>query len=201
MPYSKLISKKCQHNIIIQEEVKMNAAYVVIARFDDEKDKRIRNTQDQLTQAGYIISEWPPHITIAAYEDLDEKLLLDWTSEYTARSTSMKVALNSLSILPPGGEHTETVVICLNPAHSKPFVDFYYGFHAKYEHHCTGVGWYNSITHGRPVFHATIGIVNIKEMQKALELIISQYPFGEAKITALEVYSYPMKLIKRYNMP
>ena len=175
--------------------------YVVIARFDEETDKKIISLRKQMVDAGYSVPEWPPHITIAAYENFDGDLLCEWTSEFVSKqSEKIEIALYSMSILPPGGEHLETAVLCLDPAHSKPFVDFYYSFHEKHEEYCTGIGWYNSITHGNPIIHATIGIVQVKELQKAIELIVSSDVFGKTEITALEVYTYPMKLIQRFNL-
>ena|GEM_PF-648110 len=174
--------------------------YVVIARFDEKTDKRIINLRNLLTDAGYTVPEWPPHITIAAYENFDGKLLCDWTSEFISKHNRMKIALLSVSVLPPGGDHTDTAVLCLDPAHAKTFVDFYYSFHAKYEEYCTGIGWLNSISHGNPIIHATIGIVKTNEIQKALEMIMTSGVFGYTEITALEVYTYPMELIQRFEL-
>lgn len=58
----------------------------------------------------------------------------------------------------------------------------------------------DSISHGNPVIHTTIGIIKTKELQKAIELVFSQSVFGEAEIVALEVYTYPMQLIKRFEL-
>ncbi|MCL2056230.1 MAG: 2'-5' RNA ligase family protein [Oscillospiraceae bacterium] len=178
------------------------ANYVVMVRFDETTDEIILRLQDKLAANGYkkAVNEWPPHITIAAYEGADEQALLQWTEEYAAHQHSFKVGLFSLSVLPPGGEHTDTAVLCLNPSHSKKLVDFYYGFHEKYEEYCTGIGWYNSIRHGNPIIHSTIGIFDVTTMQKALEIIFAEGVFGEIKITALELYTYPMRLIKRFDL-
>jgi hypothetical protein len=173
-------------------------SYVVIARFDAETERRILELQNKLT--GCSIPDWPPHITIAAYENFEEDLLCKWTSEFSSKHKKMEIALNSLSILPPGGEHTETAVLCLDPAHSKPFVDFYYSFHEKYEEFCTGIGQFNSIVNDSPVIHATIGIVGVKELQKAMELVFSSGVFGQAEIMALEVYELPKRLFQRYTL-
>lgn len=174
--------------------------YVVLARFNEEKDMQLIKLKKILSNAGYSVAEWPPHITISAYENFDEQLLCKWTSNFASKHKRQKIALNSISILPPDGEHKETAVICLNPAHSKSLTDFYYDFHEKYEEYCTGIGLFNSITHGNPIIHSTIGIVKVNEMQKIIELIFSQDIFGEAEITALEVYTYPMRLIKRFDL-
>lgn len=174
--------------------------YVVIARFDDSTNVKIMDLQKTLTEAGYSVQQWPPHITIAAYENFDEKLICDWTEQFCKTHYKLNVGLNSLSILPPGGEHSDTAVVCLAPAHSKAFVDFYYDFHAKHEEYCTGIGWFNSISHGNPSIHSTIGVVNINEMQETMKLIFQSGIFGEVEIVALEVYTYPMRLIHRYEL-
>ena len=62
-------------------------------------------------------------------------------------------------------------------------VDFYYGFHEKFEDYCTGIGWYNSIRHGNPIIHSTIGVFDVATIQKAQEIIFKAGIFGEAKIT------------------
>lgn len=174
--------------------------YVVLARFDEEKEMQFNKLKKVLSDAGYSVPEWPPHITISAYENFDEELLCQWTSDFASKHSKQRISFNSISVLPPGGEHTETAVICLDPAHSKSFVDFYYDFHEKYEEYCTGIGWFNSVKHGNPVIHATIGIVKVNKIQEMMELIFSQNIFGETEITALEVYTYPMKLIKRFDL-
>ncbi|MDD4496059.1 MAG: hypothetical protein PHV32_17245, partial [Eubacteriales bacterium] len=164
------------------------ANYVAMVRFDEATDQKILRLQEKLVANGYqkAINEWPPHITIAAYEDADELGLLQWTEEYAAHQCRFKVGLFSLSILPPSGERSNTAVLCLNPSHSKTLVDFYYGFHEKFEDYCTGIGWYNSIRHGNPIMHSTVGIFDVATIQKAQEIIFASSVFGEAEITALE---------------
>ena len=174
--------------------------YVVIARFDKEIEQKIINLQNELTAAGHSVPDWPPHITIAAYENFDKEPLCKWTSDFSSKHKKMKIAFHSLSVLPPGGEHSETAVLCLDPAHSKPFVDFYYSFHEKYEEYCTGIGQFNSISSDSPVIHSTIGIVKVKELQKAMEIAFCSNVFGQAEITALEVYELPKKLVQRYEL-
>jgi 2'-5' RNA ligase len=176
--------------------------YVVLARFDAEKDRQLKKLKIVLSDKGYAVPEWPPHITLSAYENFDEELLCKWTANFASKHSKQKIALHSVSVLPPGGEHTETAVVCLTPAHSKSFVDFYFDFHKKYEEYCTGIGSFNSITHthGNPVIHVTIGIVKVAELQEVLELLFSQTILGEAEMTALEVYTYPMKVIKRFEL-
>jgi hypothetical protein len=174
----------------------------VIARFSDEKDTAIQIAKNKI--GDNVSSPWPPHITIAAYENMEEadlQALLDWSAAYCSKNQQFNIGMISLSILPPGGEHTDTAVVCLNPAHSKTLVDFYYGFHERFEDFCTGIGWYNSIRHGNPVMHCTIGVVQLAQSQQALQSAFdTDGLFGYTDITALEVYTYPYRLIKRFEM-
>ena len=107
--------------------------YVVLARFDKNTEEKLIALRREMTNAGYASSEWPPHITLAAYEDLDAEALCDWTGEFVREHTRQKLTFGSVSLLPPYATHRETAVLCLNPVHAKPFVDFYYAFHEKYE--------------------------------------------------------------------
>jgi len=176
--------------------------YVVIARFDEAANRNIVRLRRQMEEAGFDVPEWPPHITLAAYEDIDAGLLCDWTAGFAARQTArVEVGLHAVGLFPPGGPHRDTVVLYLAPAHAKVLVDFYYAFHAKYEEYCTGIGWYNSISHGQPAIHSTIAVVPVERIQKAMELVMAGGVFGKAKIVALEVYTYPMRLIRRFELP
>ncbi len=175
-------------------------SYVVVARFDEKTNNKIARLQESLGRAGYSISKWPPHMTIAAYENINEKKLIEWTDDFTSLYKQMKVSFNSLNILPPIGEYNATAVLCLNPAHSKDLIDFYYYFHTKYEEYCTGIGVFNSISNNNPTIHTTICVVKIEDLQGAMKLILSNDIFGNATIIALEVYTYSMQLIKRFDL-
>lgn len=176
--------------------------YVVLARFDDKTDQKLITLQASLRKEGYIkaISEWPPHITIAAYESAPIDEILHWTEDFSSKHSAFDIMLSSLGILPPGGEHTETAVLYASPTQTKQLIAFYYAFHEKLDEHCGNLGWFYSAKFGHPVMHSTIGIFEIKEMQKALEMIFTQPIFGLTKIIALEVYTYPMELIKRFEL-
>lgn len=58
--------------------------YVVLARFDKNTEEKLIALRREMTNAGYASSEWPPHITLAAYEDLDAEALCDWTGSSSA---------------------------------------------------------------------------------------------------------------------
>ena len=83
------------------------ANYVAMVRFDEATDNKILSLQEKLITSGYqkAMNGWPPHITIAAYEDADEQALLQWTEDYAICQQGFRVGLLALSILPPGGDH------------------------------------------------------------------------------------------------
>lgn len=171
--------------------------YVVIARFDNITDKKLNKLRKSFTDTGYSVSEWPVHITISAYEHIDETLICDWTEEFCKSHKSVNINLCSLGIFPPSKNNN---VLYLAPAYSKTFVDFYYGFHQRHEEYCTGIGKYNSITDDSPSIHSTIAEINTDDLQNAMKLVFDNNCFGQAKIIALEVYTYPMRLIKRFEL-
>lgn len=98
--------------------------YVVLARFDKNTEEKLIALRREMTNAGYASSEWPPHITLAAYEDLDAEALCDWTGEFVREHTRQKLTFGSVSLLPPYATHRETAVLCLNPVHAKPLSIF-----------------------------------------------------------------------------
>lgn len=171
--------------------------YVVIARFDKATDKKLNKIRELFADTGYSIPEWPIHITIGAYENIDEKLICDWTEEFCKNHSCVDVNLCSLGTFLPNKNNN---VLYLAPAYSKTFVDFYYDFHQEYEKYCTGIGRYNSIKDDSPSIHCTIAEIDTDNLQNAMKLIFDSDCFKQAKITALEVYTYPMRLIKRFEL-
>lgn len=107
----------------------------------------------------------------------------------------MNICFYSLGTFPPNKFNN---VLYLAPAYSKVFVDFYYEFHQKYENFCTGIGRYNSILNTS--IHCTIAEINTKDLQNAIELSFKSNCLRQAKIIALEVYTYPIKLIKKFEL-
>jgi len=87
--------------------------YVVIARFDDEMTDKINSLRKKLYDANVIeeITEWPPHITIAAYENVDINKLLAWTDEFSQNNPPFEIMLSSLGIFLPTAENPDTSLL------------------------------------------------------------------------------------------
>jgi hypothetical protein len=180
----------------------VNKNYCVLARFDDNTTEQLNALRSRLQDEGYIkaISEWPPHITIAAYEGVDIREHLQWTKDFSEKHSVFDISLTSLGVLPPGGEHTETAVLYVSPSQSKDLIDFYYAFHEKLDEYCGNLGWWYSAKFGYPAIHSTIGIFEVAQMQRAMEMIFKQRIFGLAQIVSLEVHTYLMELIERFDL-
>lgn len=176
--------------------------YVVVGRFDDEMTEKLVTLRKKLYDENHMkaISEWQPHITIAAYENVDIQELLQWTEKFAKVHSIVDVLLSSLGVFPPYGEHIETAVIFASFSQSKSLIDFYYAFHEKLDDYCGKLGWLYSARWGYPAIHSTIGVFEVPQIQKAMEIIFESQTFGKAKITALEVYTYPMQLIQRFEL-
>jgi len=125
---------------------------------------------------------------------------LQWTKDFSEKYSAFNISLSSLGVFPPGGEHNETAILYLTPSQSKDLIDFYYAFHEKLDDYCGNLGWWYSIKFGYLAIHSTIGIFEVVQMQKAMEMIFEQRIFGLAQIVSLEVYTYPMKLIERFDL-
>jgi len=152
------------------------------------------------------LSEWPPHITIAAYEDVNIDELLKWTEDFSHRHNAFEISLSSLGIFPPFSENAKTATVYASPSQSKSLIDFYYAFHEKLDNYHGKLGWFYSSEWGYPIIHSTIGAVKLSQLQKAMEKIFENFyqgfarSFGITKIVALEVYTYPMELVMRYDL-
>ena len=79
--------------------------FVVIARFDDAAEEKFIALRRCLRKRGLVraLSEWPPHITIAAYETVELDALLQWTEEFCRGHRAFGVRFPSLGLFPPGG--------------------------------------------------------------------------------------------------
>jgi GrpB-like predicted nucleotidyltransferase (UPF0157 family) len=176
--------------------------YCVVARFDEATDKKLTELKAAFLAEGYggVATNWPPHITLATYETVSGDTLKTWTAEYAGAQAPFDVALASCGILPPGGDKAETAVLYAAPCSSRQLIDFYFGFHTKLDEYCGDSGWFYSAAFGHPAIHATIGIVDVKRLQRALELVFAGGIFGKSQIEALEVYKYPMELVARYEL-
>jgi len=180
-----------------------NQKYVVIARFDEQMTNRLEQLRKTLHEKGILkkFSQWSPHITFAAYDGIDIEVLLNWTKQFTQKTRCFEISISSLGILPPSESYPDTIVLFAAPSPSKKLIDNYYAFHEKLDC-CSGeIGWHytKKCIHPYPI-HSSIGVFEKEQVQKAMDIILENNIFKLAKITALEVYTYPMKLIERFDL-
>lgn len=176
--------------------------YCVIARFDEKTETLLREWKEiaysKLTSY-YADKPWPPHMTIAAYEGVNETLLCEWIDEYVKGKGALPIEFKSLGVY-THGQAFDTDVIFASPCISKDLVDFYYGFHQKLDEYCGVLGFEYSAECGNQVFHSTIAICDKEEFNSVLDYFRDNFSRIKGTIVALEAYEIPMKLIGRYEL-
>ncbi|MCL2620816.1 MAG: hypothetical protein FWD97_07795 [Defluviitaleaceae bacterium] len=174
----------------------------VALRFDKATDSKLAELRARLRDLGLLVDkhEGFPHITVAAYEDVDIDQLFQWVESFVIKRSAFEIRFSSIGIFPPSGEYPDTALIFASPAHSRELVSFYHDFHEKFDEFCGGIGWLYSMVFGYPVIHSTIGVVKSDNVQKALDIAFSSLDFGTTKVVAVEVYAYPLELVKRFEL-
>lgn len=177
--------------------------YVVAARFDEETNAVLerwkRAACEEQNQIYADAAEWPPHITIAAYEDVDVESLCQWTALCASKCAPLDISFGSLGIFPHGKNSSKDVIYAA-PANSLQFTEFYYGFHQKLDEFCGSYGWNYTIACGHPVFHSTIAICDKQDFACVFEKICSILCPLKGKIIALEVYENPKRFLYRAEL-
>jgi hypothetical protein len=144
--------------------------------------------------------DWPPHITLACYENINLSLISDWTKEYTARYNSFEIYFSSLGIFCHNETCPDTDVIYLVPSFSRELTEFYYGFHDRYDEYYDDIGWSYSMKYGQPAFHSSISLCKISDFNKVFQYLYSNFVSFYAELVALELYTIPMKLVTRFEL-
>lgn len=176
--------------------------YCVIARFDEKTEEVLSKWKQiaySIQKSYYADKPWAPHMTIAAYEDIDETLLCNWVEEYSKSKAPLQIEFKSLGVH-THGQAFNTDVIYASPCVSLPLVDFYYGFHQKLDEYCGSFGFEYSIKCGYPVFHSTITVCDKNDFNSIFDYFRDNFISISGTIVALEVYEIPMRLIRRFEL-
>lgn len=177
--------------------------HVVVARFDEKTDALFTKWKGealelQLKRFG-ASAEWPPHLTVAAYEGVPVDALCDWVCEYAGRFDEIDIRFGSLGVFAHGAT-LDTDVIYAAPANSAALTDFYYGFHEKLSVYCGDYGRQYTAKFGYPIFHSTLALCKASEFNRLFDDLRGKFCGVAGKIIALEVYENPMRLIGRYPL-
>lgn len=177
--------------------------HVVVARFDNETNDILNEWKAMAYEKQNITyddaTDWPPHITIAAYEDVDINELCKWVSEYAAHNSKIEIFFCSLGVF-AHGKQLDTDVIYVTPTNSLEVINFYYGFHDKLDEFSGEYGWDYTAKCKHPVFHSTITICNKQDFNMIFDKLRDDFCQISGYITALEIYENPKKLISRFEL-
>lgn len=175
--------------------------YVVIARLDGEAEEKLLELQRRITAVyGGPDPEWPPHLTLAAYEKLEGEAVCAWTEEFARRHAPFWIMIPAVGMFGLGGDAADPAILYAAPASSRELMAFYYDFHDDYDDHCGKLGWLYSMKYGQPVPHVTLGILPAEAAERAMGEALRAFRPLEAAIVALEVDEYPMKPVAKYPL-
>lgn len=181
----------------------MSKKHVVVARFDDKTDALFQKWKNEAyaaqTQLYRDAAAWPPHLTVAAYEDMPVDALCGWACEYAEQHEEIDVQFGSLGVFAHGA-NMDTDVIYIAPSNSVALTDFYYGFHKKYDEYSGDYGWRYTAAFGQPVFHSTLTICKAEDFHAVFDGLRDKFVGVSGRITALEVYENPIRLAGRYPL-
>ncbi|MBQ9151143.1 MAG: GNAT family N-acetyltransferase, partial [Clostridia bacterium] len=174
---------------------------VVIARLDPVGDgffAGLKQTALSMQSRTYANSaDWPPHITIAAYENMNEADLCAWTEACAEKFAPFSIHFDELRIF-PRPPHLETEVIYAAPAPSEELTALHYAFHARYDEFCGNYG--RQCARTDYTFHSTLTICHAEETSAVLDSLQREFRPTTARIVALEVYRNPCEFVARYEL-
>ncbi|MBQ8409079.1 MAG: GNAT family N-acetyltransferase [Clostridia bacterium] len=174
---------------------------VVIARLDPIGNQILsdmKQTAHTLQHQHYANSaDWPPHVTIAAYEGMDEKELCAYTSEYAATHSAFDIAFQELRIF-PRAVGLETEVIYAFPTPSASLSAFHRGFHSRYDEYCGNYG--RQSASADYTFHSTLTICHHNDTNSVMEKLQRNFSPFTARVVALEVYRNPCEFVARFEL-
>lgn len=174
---------------------------VVIARLDPKNDgffadlKKAALTMQSRTYANS--ADWPPHVTIAAYEGMNEADLCAWTEACAAKYAPFSIHFDELRIF-PRPPHLETEVIYAAPALSEALTALHRAFHARYDEFCGNYG--RQCARADYTFHSTLTICHADETSAVLDRMKQDFRPTTARVVALEVYRNPCEFVARYEL-
>lgn len=174
---------------------------VVIARLDHVGNQILSDMKQIAHSLQHRLyansSDWPPHVTIAAYEGMDEKELCNYTSEFAATHSAFDITFQELRIF-PRAVGLETEVIYASPAPSATLSAFHRKFHARYDEYCGDYGWQSA--KADYTFHSTITICHTDDTCVIMDELRRQFVPFTAYITALEIYRNPCQFVSRFEL-
>lgn len=163
----------------------------LIAMFDEDTNKKFKLINDELKKNGLSDTSLTPHITLAAYEGVEEKELCDYIEKICSENGKVEINFNHMGLF-------SLEVAFLAPQVSKDLTELHCKVHEKYEDKCGEVGFKYTVKSKSWVPHATIIIDdNEEKILKSLPIINKNFEPFKGKIVSLGLYEfYPMREIK-----
>lgn len=165
-----------------------------IAIFDEDTNSKFYKIRDELKVHSLEIDDIPPHITLAAYVDVDENDLCRWVEEFATNNTEIEFRFCNIGLF-------GLSIAFLAPCVSDELKEFHRRYHEKYDDMCGKVGLNYALKGNGWVPHATIVTGDEEKILKALPVINNKFEPFIGKIQEIALYElYPARKIASFKL-
>lgn len=176
--------------------------YLVIARFDDDADALVCRMKAAAAAGQKTLcsdsSDWPPHITLAAYEDVDIRALRAHVAKFAEHFPAVGITLDSLGVF-GHSDGDDTDAIYLAPSPTPAFCGLYWSLHSKFDDFCGDYG--RAYTAGGAIpFHCTLTVCRKDDFSGVFDSLRDGFKPITAQIRTIEIYENPKKPVAIYRL-
>jgi len=162
--------------------------YAAVINFDAAAEKRLKDLWETLEQAGVESSLLPmgarPHLSLAVFEEIDEKRLCAELKRFAETFTDLTVNLHSVGAFP--GEHG---VVYLTPGVTPELLALHAGFHTVLDR--MGIPSVREYRPGDWVPHCTVAMdLPLDQVSIAVDVTRSSEVFGPARLCSLALVAF-----------
>lgn len=161
----------------------MGYIYYVVAFFDDETNYKFKKINVALNNNNIKTIDLEPHITLAAYSEIEKNVLVDWISKICENEKSFEVNFNHIGMF-------GLDVVFLAPRISEELMVFYKKIHSKYDELCGKEGYNYSLLSSNWIPHSTVVMGSKNDVLKSIPIIGERFEPFFGKINKIAIYEY-----------
>lgn len=170
-----------------------NKFYCILANFDEETNKNFNVIKDSLREKRLNAVDIEPHITLAAYVELEEEKLCEWIENVCSKHKSFPINFNHIGLF-------SLNVLFLAPQVSKELTKLHEEIHEKYEDYCGEIGFNYTVKSKNWTPHATLVMGQSEEVLECLPIVNEKFKPFVGQVTSIGIYEfYPMREVKVFK--
>jgi 2'-5' RNA ligase len=161
---------------------------------DEESNQKFESFKDKLREAGFEPDDFPAHITLGIYVELEKEKMLAWIDEFSRTHQVLNVRYNHIGVF-------DTTVCFAAPRVDKALLTFHEEFHARYDADCGDTGCNFSLQLHNWVPHTTIAVGNADKIAKMLPDVCRYFEPINARMTSIQLCEfYPVQEVGRFSL-